>query len=93
VDISSNCRIGDDKFEVTVVRGILEWLRVFVVMLLKKPFDTISHSLAQFQTDKLELEFTGDAFCQVDGEKYGSLVKGKKKMLLHVVSNCEIIVP
>ena len=68
MDISSNCRIDDDKFEVTVVRGILEWLHVFVAMLLKKPLDTISHSLMQFQTDKLELEFGGDTFCQVDGE-------------------------
>ncbi len=62
-------------------------------LLLKKPLNTMSHSLIQFQTDRLELEFTGDTFCQVDGEKHDSFTKGKKKMSVHVASACEIIVP
>ncbi len=93
MDISSNCKIDDDKFEVTVIRCIREWAYMLFTMLLKKTLDTISHSLVQFQADRLELEFDGDTFCQVDGEKYDSLAKGKKKMLLHVASACEIIVP
>jgi len=93
VDISSNCRRDDGKFEVTVIRGIREWVHMSIAMLLKKPLDTVSQSLIQFHTDRLELEFTGDTFCQVDGEKYDSLAKGKKKMLIHLTSTCEIIVP
>ncbi len=93
VDISSNCRINDGKFEVTVIRSIREWLQMFFAMLLKKPLDTISYSLTQFQTDRLELEYIGDTFCQVDGEKYDNFTKGKKKMLIHAVSSIEIIVP
>ncbi len=93
VDISSNCRIGDGKFEVTVIRGIRERMYMLFAMLFNKPFDTISQSLVQLQTDRLELEFTGDTFCQVDGEKYDSFSKGGRKMLVHVVSSCEIIVP
>ncbi|MCP4268558.1 MAG: hypothetical protein GY777_23765 [Candidatus Brocadiaceae bacterium] len=93
VDISSNCKIDDGKFEVTVIRGIREWMYMLFAMLLKKPLNTISHSLVQFQTDRLELEFTGDTFCQVDGEKYDSLTKGKKKMSVRVASSCKIIVP
>ena len=92
VDISSNCRVDDGKFEVTVIRGIREWLHMLFAMLLRKPLDTISHSLMQFQTDRLELEFTGDTYCQVDGEKNDSFAKGKKKILVHVASSCEIIV-
>ncbi len=93
MDISSNCKIDDDKFEVTVIRCIREWAYILFTMLLKKPLDTISHSLVQFQADRLEFEFDGDIFCQVDGEKYDSFTKGTKKMLVNVVSNCEIIVP
>ncbi len=92
VDMSSTCGIDDGKFEVTVIRGIREWLYMFFAMLLKKPLDTMSNSLTQFQTDRLELEFAGDTFCQIDGEKYDSIAKGKKKMLVNVVSSCEIIV-
>jgi diacylglycerol kinase family enzyme len=93
VDISSNCKIDDGKFEVTVIRGIREWVYMLFAMLLKKPLNTISHSLVQFQTDRLELEFIGDTFCQVDGEKYDSFAKCKKKMSVRVASSCEIIVP
>ncbi len=93
VDMSSNCRIDDGKFEVTVIHSIREWLHMFFAMLLKKPLDTIYNSPMQFQTDRLELEFIGDTFCQVDGEKYDSFTKGKKKMSVHVESSCEIIVP
>jgi diacylglycerol kinase family enzyme len=92
VDISSNYKIDDGRFEVTVIRGIREWVYMLFAMLLKKPLNTISHSLMQFQTDRLELEFTGDTFCQVDGEKYDNFTKGKKKMSVHVISTCEIIV-
>ncbi len=93
MNISSNCKIDDDKFEVTVIRSIKEWVYMFLAMLLKKPLEIISQSLIQFQTDRLELEFDGDIFCQVDGERYDSFTKGKNKMLVNVVSNCEIIVP
>ncbi len=93
VDISSNCKIDDGKFEVTVIRGIKEWMYMLFALLLKKPLNTMSHSLIQFQTDRLGLEFTGDTFCQVDGEKYDSFTKGKRKMSVHVASSCEIIVP
>ncbi len=91
--MSSNCRIGDGRFEVTVIRGIREWVHMLFAMLLKKPLNSISQSLIQFQTDALELEFTGNTFCQIDGEKFDSSTKGKKKMLVNIVSSCDIIVP
>ena len=93
VELSSSCRMDDGKFEVTVIRGMWEWIQLFFALLLKKPLDTITQNLMQFQTDRLELNFTGDTFCQVDGDKYDSLSKGEKKLLVTIVSSCEMIVP
>jgi len=93
VEMSSKCRMDDGKFEVTVIRGMWEWIYLFFAMLFKKPLDIITKNLMQFQTDRLELNFTGDTFCQVDGEKYDSLSKGEKTLSVIVVSSCEIVVP
>ena len=93
VELSSKCRMDDGKFEVTVIRGMWEWIHLFFALLYKKPLDTITRNLIQFQTNRLELNFTGDTFCQVDGEKYDRFAKGEKKLLVNVVSSCEIIVP
>ncbi len=93
VEISSKCRMDDGKFEVTVIHGILEWIQMSIALLFKKPLDTISPNLMQFQTDRLELNFTGDTFCQIDGEKYDSFVQGEKRLLVNVLSSCEMIVP
>ena len=93
MELSSKCRMGDGKFEVTVIRGMLEWIHLFFALLCKKPLDTISRNLIQFQTDRLELNFTGDTFSQVDGEEYDSYAKGEKRLLVNVVSSCEMIVP
>jgi YegS/Rv2252/BmrU family lipid kinase len=93
MELSSKCRMDDGKFEVTVIRGMWEWTHLFFAMLLKKPLDTITRNLMQFQTDRLELNFTGDIFCQVDGEKYDSFAKGEKRLLVNIVSSCEMIVP
>ena len=94
VEISSKCRMDDGKFEVTVIRGIWEWIHLSFALLFKKPLDTITKSLMQFQTDSLELDFTGDTFCQIDGEKCDVFSKDeKKKLLVTVVSFCEVIVP
>jgi YegS/Rv2252/BmrU family lipid kinase len=78
VELSSSCRMDDGKFEVTVIRGMWEWTHLFFALLLKKPLDTITQNLMQFQTDRLELHFTGDTFCHVDGDKYDSFSKGEK---------------
>jgi hypothetical protein len=40
----------------------------------------------------LELKFTGDTFCQIDGEKYDGFAEGEKKLLVNVVSSCDMIV-
>ena len=93
VELSSSCRMDDGKFEVTVIRGMWEWIHLFFALLLKKPLDTITQNLMQFQTDRLELNFTGDTFCQVDGDKYENFSKGEKKLLVTIVSSCEMIVP
>jgi diacylglycerol kinase family enzyme len=93
VELSSKCRMDDGKFEVTVIRGIREWIQMFFALLFKKPLDTISPNLMQFQTDRLELKFTGDTFYQVDGEKYNSFSKGEKKLSVNMISSCEMIVP
>ena len=55
--------------------------------------DTISLNLIQLQTDRLELKFTGDTICQIDGEKYNGFAEGEKKLLVNVVSSCDVIVP
>lgn len=93
VELSSKCRMDDGKFEVTVIRGIREWIQMFFALLFKKPLDTISTNLMQFQTDRLELKFTGDTFYQVDGEKYDGFSKGEKKLSVNMISSCEMIVP
>ena len=93
VEMSSKCRMDDGKFEVTVIRGMWEWIYLFFAMLFKKPLDIMTKNLMQFQTDRLELNFTGDTFCQVDGEKYDSFSGGEKKLSVIVVSSCEIVVP
>ncbi len=93
VEISSKCRMEDGKFEVTVIRSMWEWIHLFFALLLKKPLDTVTRNLIQFQTDRFELDFTGDTYCQVDGEKYDSFSQGEKKLLISVVSYCEMIVP
>ncbi len=93
MELSSKCRMDDGKFEVTVIRGMWEWIHLFFALLLKKPLDTITQNLMQFQTDRLELNFTGDTFCQVDGDKYDSFSKGEKKLLVNVVSSFEMIIP
>ncbi len=93
VEISSKCKMDDGRFEVTVIRGILEWIQLFFALLFHKPLDTISQNIMQFQTDRLELNFTGDTFCQIDGEKYDSFAKGEKRLLVNVVASCEMIVP
>jgi len=93
MELSSKCRMGDGKFEVTVIQSLWEWIHLFFALLFKKPLDTITRNLMQFQTDRLELNFTGETFCQVDGEKYDSFSKSEKKLLVNVVSSCEIVVP
>ncbi len=93
VEISSKCRMDDGKFEVTVIRGMWEWIHVSFAMLIKKPLDIISPNLMQFQTERLELRFTGDNSCQVDGEEYDCFANGEKRLLVSVVSSCEVIVP
>ncbi len=93
VEISSKCKMDDGRFEVTVIRGILEWIHIFFALLFNKPLDTISQNIMQFQTDRLELIFIGDTFCQIDGEKYDSFAKGEKRLLVNVVASCEMIVP
>lgn len=93
MELSSKCRIDDGKFEVTVLRGIWEWLHIFFCMLLKKPLDTIFPKVMQFQTHSLELKFTGGTFCQVDGEMYNGFDNVEKKLSVTVVSSCEVIVP
>ncbi len=93
MELSSKCRMDDGKFEVTVIHGTWEWTHLFFALLFKKPLDTITRNLMQFQTDRLELNFTGDTYCQVDGEKYDSFPQGEKKLLITAVSYCEMIVP
>ena len=93
VEISSKCRMNDGKFEVTVIRDMWEWIHLLLVLLCKKPIDTMTQNLIQFQTDRLELKFTGDTFCQIDGEKYDSFAESEKKLLVNVVSSCDMIVP
>ena len=93
VEMSSKCRMDDGKFEVTVIRGVWEWIHLLLAMLCKKPLDTMTSNLMQIQTDRLELNFIGDSFCQVDGERYDSFADGEKKLLVNVISSCDVIVP
>jgi diacylglycerol kinase family enzyme len=68
VPLCSGCRMDDGKFEVTVVAGLRQWLALLPALLLQKPLNTLCPGLVQFQTDRLELNFCGRTFYQVDGE-------------------------
>ncbi len=93
MELSSKCEMDDGKFEVTVIRSTWEWILLLFALLCKKPLDTLAGNLTQFQTDRVQIDFTGDTFCQIDGEKYDSFAEGEKKLLVNVVSSCELIVP
>lgn len=93
VTLSSKCRMNDGMFEVTVIRDIREWLYMSNAMLLNKPLDTVTSNLLQFQTDKLELEFSGESFYHIDGERHDGFPKGEKKLMINVISSLEMIVP
>jgi hypothetical protein len=60
-------------------------------LLFKRPLDTISPNMIQFQTDRLVLKFTGKTFCQIDGERYDNFAKGKEEISVSVISTLEII--
>ncbi len=91
VMLSSKCRMDDGKFEVTVIRGFREWLHMAYALMFRKPLDTILPNMLQVKTDRLELKFTGETFCQVDGERYDDLSRGEKRLSVSVISSLEII--
>ncbi|MDR4504063.1 MAG: hypothetical protein MRK01_04620 [Candidatus Scalindua sp.] len=91
VMLSSMCRMDDGKFEVTIIRGFREWLNMAYALMVKKPLDAVSPDMIQFQTNRLGLKFTGETFCQVDGDRYDDFFKGEKEIFVSVISSLEII--
>ena len=91
MELSSKCRMDDGKFEVTVIRSMWEWIHLLFAILRRRPLDTITRNLMQFQTNRLELNFTGDTFCQIDGDKYDRPCRGEKRLLVNVITSCEVI--
>jgi hypothetical protein len=49
--------------------------------------------MIQFQTDKLEMVFTGNTFFQIDGETLDSFPEERKRLMVRVESHMEMIVP
>ncbi len=92
VQLSSHCKMDDGKFEVTVISSTAQWLMMLFSLLLKKPLNILCPRLTQFQTDRLELLFTGDTFYQIDGEANDGFPSGKKHLITTVDSGIEVIV-
>jgi hypothetical protein len=61
--------------------------------ILNRPLNTVCPSLIQFQTDRLEIKFSGNTFYQIDGEIFNDFTEEKKHLLMSIKSNVEIIVP
>lgn len=91
--LSSKCKMDDGKFEVTIIFSLWQWLMMHCTRFLKKPLDVICSGLTQFQTDMLEITFTGDTFYQIDGETFDDFSKGRKCLSVSVESAIEMIVP
>ena len=91
--LSSRCRMDDGKFEVTVVSDIRQWLMLHATRLFKKPLDVFCNRLIQFQTGELEIAFDGDTFYQIDGETLDGLPGEKKRLMVRVASNIDMIIP
>ena len=78
VEISSKCRMEDGKFEVTVIRDMWEWIHLLLVLLCKKPIDTMTQNLIQFQTDRLELKLPEIPFARLMVKSMTVLLKAKR---------------
>lgn len=91
--LSSKCMMDDGKFEVSVISSIWQWLMLHVTRFPRKPLNIFCSKLIQFQTDKLEMAFTGNTFFQIDGETLDSFPEGKKRLMVRIESHIEMIVP
>ena len=91
--LSSRCRMDDGKFEVTVISSRWQWLMMHFTRFLKRPLNIICPKLIHFQTDILEVAFTGDTFYQIDGEIFDDFPDGKKSLIMHVGSHIGMVVP
>lgn len=91
--LSSKSRTDDGKFEITVISSMWQWLIMHLTRILNRPLNTVCPSLIQFQTDRLEIKFSGNTFYQIDGEIFNDFTEEKKHLLMSIKSNVEIIVP
>ncbi|NOQ86098.1 MAG: hypothetical protein GQ554_04360 [Deltaproteobacteria bacterium] len=91
--LSSKCIMDDGKFEVTIISSIWQWLTLHVTRFLRKPLNVFCPKMIQFQTDKLEMVFTGNTFFQIDGETLDSFPEERKRLMVRVESHMEMIVP
>jgi excinuclease UvrABC helicase subunit UvrB len=85
--------MDDGKFEVTIISSIWQWLTLHVTRFLRKPLNVFCPKMIQFQTDKLEMVFTGNTFFQIDGETLDSFPEERKRLMVRVESHMEMIVP
>jgi YegS/Rv2252/BmrU family lipid kinase len=90
--LSSKCRMDDGKFEVTVISSTWQWIMMHFTRFSKRPLNVLCPKLIQFQTDMLEMTFTGDTFYQIDGEIPDAFPEGKKSLIVRIESHIEMII-
>ena len=90
--LSSECSMDDGKFEVTVIPSIWQWIMMHFTRFSKRPLNVLYPKLIQFQTDMLEMAFTGDTFYQIDGEIPDAFPEGRKNLIVRVESHIEMII-
>jgi len=91
--LSSKCMMDDGKFEVTIISSMWQWLMMHVTRFLRKPLNILCSKMIQFQTDRLEMAFTGNTFYQIDGETLDSLPEGENRLIVRAESHMEMIAP
>jgi len=87
---SSDCRMDDGLFEVTVIRTAGHWLLLHMTRFFKKPFDLFLPGIIRIQTPGLEIACNGTLPCQLDGE---TLTGCRQPLSITLAAQFEVVVP
>lgn len=91
--VSSKTDMSDGRFEVTVIRRLREWWSMHLTRFFRRPMDILNPGIAQIQTDRLQVVMEGQTFYQLDGEKPGKQLTGKRTLDFRIVGQVPVIVP
>jgi len=89
---SSQCRMDDGLFEVTVVGSARQWMLLHLTRFFKTPIDRVLPGIIRFQARSLTLGWSGRLCCQVDGETFGAQEPAPPHTIT-VAGRVEVIVP